>query len=226
MGGRPNRAREAWSAHRGRANRSRGERAADVAHTVKLQTESRGRDVPSRILAQNTHSGIRHLVLSCLALLVVVRFFTEVVPVVPRAANFADIPILIALVAAAIAHTRRPSAVGTNYLPLGGPILAFLLICSVSAVLNPSRTAIGPALVFIYGILAPLGVYAAVYRLWSAGWAASMSRLLVTLGVIQLAVVALIDLPRFIATGDPDRSAVRSERTSISSSSSCFCSPR
>jgi DNA-binding XRE family transcriptional regulator len=159
---------------------------------------------PSTTVAQSTHSRVHHLVLGCFALLVLVRFFTEVVPVVPRAANFIDIPILVTLVAAAIATTRRPHPIGDSYLPLAGPILVFLLICSASAALNPSRVAIGPALVFIYGILAPLGVYAAVYRLWPAGTAASMIRLLLTLGIIQLAVVIVVDLPRFIATGDPD----------------------
>jgi hypothetical protein len=149
--------------------------------------------------------GAHHLVLACLALLVLVRFFTEVVPVVPRAANFVDIPILVALVAAVLARTRRPYVIGDSYLPLAGPILTFLVICSASTTLNFSRTAIGPAIVFIYGILAPLGIYAAVYRLWPAGTSASMTRVLVALGIVQFAVVGLIDLPRFIATKNPDQ---------------------
>ena len=53
--------------------------------------------------ARSARSGLRHLVLGCFALLVLVRFFTEVVPVVPRAANFVDIPILVALGVAAMA---------------------------------------------------------------------------------------------------------------------------
>src|SRR5205085_46988 len=62
-----------------------------------------------------------------------------------------------------------------------------------------------PMLVFIYGFLAPVGVYAAVYRLWPVGNVISLSRLLVALGVIQLVVVFTIDLRRFISRGhNPD----------------------
>ena len=56
-------------------------------------------------------------------------------------------------------------------------------------------------LVFIYGFLAPLAVYAAVYRIWPPGNGRALSRVLVGLGLLQLVVVALIDLRRFVASG-------------------------
>ena len=138
----------------------------------------------------------RHLVLSALALLVLVRFFTEVVHVAPRALNFIDIPLFLVLGLAALSRPLDKHSRGQN-LPMAAVGLGFVALSAVSIALNISRVAPGPVLVFLYGFLAPLGVYAAVYRLWPAGHAASLSRALVTLGAVQLAVVGLIDLPRF-----------------------------
>ena len=64
-----------------------------------------------------------------------------------------------------------------------GPTLLFLGACLISVAVNLSRVQPGPVLVFLYGFLAPVGVYAAVYRLWPPGHAASLSRLLVRLGI-------------------------------------------
>jgi transcriptional regulator with XRE-family HTH domain len=146
--------------------------------------------------------GGRGVVLGSIALLVLIRFFTEVVPIVPRAANFIDIPIFVVIGLAAMAKaTQRP---GRTYMGVALPALIFLGICALSAMVNLARVEPGPALVFIYGFLAPLGVYAAVYRLWPAGYAVSLSRLIVALGVVQLLVVCVIDIPKFVASGNPD----------------------
>jgi DNA-binding XRE family transcriptional regulator len=148
-------------------------------------------------------AGGRGLVLASLGALVLVRFFTEVLGVLPRALNFVDVPLLAVLaVAAAAVHVpaaQREEA--TRYLPAA---VLFLLLCVLAAVANPSRVEIGPALAFIYGFLGPLLLYWSVYRLWPAGAALALSRLLVALLVVQLAVVALIDLPRFLASDNPD----------------------
>jgi hypothetical protein len=145
----------------------------------------------------------RNLVLGSITLLVSVRFFSEVVPVAPRAANFIDIPIFLTLILAAmfVPSTRR----GPTYLRIGLPAAAFLVLAVASATLNSGRTAPAPVLVFLYGFLAPLAVYAAVYRIWPPREAGSLSRLLVWLGLLQLAVVGLVDLPRFATSGgNPD----------------------
>jgi DNA-binding XRE family transcriptional regulator len=144
----------------------------------------------------------RDLVLGSIVLLVTIRFFTEVVPVIPRAANFIDIPIFLVLVSAAF--TMPPSRRGPGYLHVGGPALVFLLIALSSAIINAGRAAPAPVLVFVYGFLAPIAVYASVYRIWPAGNARALSRVLVALGLVQLTVVVFIGLPRFIASGNPD----------------------
>lgn len=151
------------------------------------------------------HLGIvgRNVVLGALALLVTIRFFSEVVPIVPRAANFIDIPVLLTLlIAAMFVPASRP---GPAYLRVGAPAAAFLVLAIVSSTINSGRTAPAPVLVFIYGFLAPVAVYAAVYRIWPPREAGALSRLLVWLGLLQLAVVALVDLPRFVTSGgNPD----------------------
>jgi transcriptional regulator with XRE-family HTH domain len=144
------------------------------------------------------------LVLTSIVALVVVRFLTEVLPVVPRAANFIDIPIVAVLVVAAL--FRPPARESGDLLSRWVPILgfAFLALSAVAAVINPSRVDIAPALVFVYGVLSPLLVYGAVRRLWPVGRALAVSRLLIALGVLQIVVVALIDIPRFVGANNPD----------------------
>jgi hypothetical protein len=147
----------------------------------------------------------KHVVLSSIALLVLIRFFTEVVPVVPRAANFIDVPLFMVLSAAGLTAAASTARSRRWYLPVAVPVMLFLGLCAVSVTANLSRVELGPVLVFLYGFLAPLGVYAAVYRLWPVGKAISLSRLLVALGVVQLFVVFTIDLRRFISSGhNPD----------------------
>jgi hypothetical protein len=147
--------------------------------------------------------GGRLIVLGALVLLVIIRFFTEVVAVLPRAANFVDVPILVVLLIAAL--LCRPSTEDpSESLRYAVPALLFLMLCVLSVVANPSRVAYGPVLVFMYGFLGPLGVYYATYRLWPAGRGVELSRVLIVLGLVQIAVVALIDLPKFIGSQNPD----------------------
>jgi hypothetical protein len=84
-------------------------------------------------------------------------------------------------------------------------VVAFLGVAALSVIINLSRVEPGPVLVFLYGFVAPLGLYASVYRLWPAGGARSLSRLLLALGIVQLVVVLVVDLPRFVMHGhNPD----------------------
>ena len=143
------------------------------------------------------------LVLASFALLVTIRFLTEAVPVLPKAANFADVPILAALAFAASFRERRVDAEeATGRFAVPGVL--FLLIAVVSVVANLSRVQPGPVVLLIYGFLAPLVLYGSVYRLWPVGNALLLSRLIVALGLLQIAVVGLIDLPRFIRDQNPD----------------------
>jgi transcriptional regulator with XRE-family HTH domain len=156
----------------------------------------------SRTLSRSDRTS-RNLVLAAVALLTVVRFFTEVVHVIPRAANFIDIPIALVLIVAAGTRqvTRHDSR---TRVALAGPALVFTFVAIISTISNLQRIAPGPVLVFLYGFLAPVAIYASVYQLWPVGSALFLSRLLVCLGVVQLSVVFTIDLARFSHSHNPD----------------------
>lgn len=175
--------------------------------TVESFSEDRNAEQPTDEtldpISPAERSGER-LVLVSIAVLVLIRFFTEVVPVLPRALNFIDVPMVAVLAVAALFHP--PVRQSGNHLSRLVPALgfAFLALSAVAAVVNPSRVDIAPALVFVYGILSPLVMYGAVRRLWPVGRALAASRMLVALGVVQIAVVVAIDIPRFVAGNNPD----------------------
>ena len=87
---------------------------------------------------------------------------------------------------------------------VGVTSFAFLSLCVVSAVVNSGRIAPAPCSCSSTASLAPLGIYAAVYRLWPSGNTAVLSRTIVWLGIVQLLVVAFIQLPRFLSSENPD----------------------
>ena len=143
------------------------------------------------------------LVLGSMATLLLVRFLTEGVRLLPRATTFIDVPIWLLLVTVAATHHRdlpRHRAFPSFF----GPAMVLPWICILSVLLNISRVALAPVLLFLYDFLSPLGIFYAVYRLWPVGWGRSFTRLLVAVGVVQLAVVFLYDLPKFLSTKNPD----------------------
>ena len=140
------------------------------------------------------------LVTGSLAALMLVRFFTEGIAVLPRSATFIDVPIFILLVGVAATRGQKIRPSRTYFLPG----LVFLLVAVVAALTNLPEVAPAPLLVFLYDFLAPLGVYYAVYRLWPPGNARVFSRFLVAIGVVQFVVVGLVDLPRFRSDHNPD----------------------
>lgn len=143
----------------------------------------------------------RSLVLGTLVLLITIRLFTDVLGVLPGAMKLVDVALLAVLLLAAAVHPAQRAHRSGAFLTLG---VAFLGICTVSVIANPSRIAVGPVLLFLYGYLGPLAFYYAARRLWPSGNAGTLSRVLVGLVLLQFVVVAFIDLPKFLATGNPD----------------------
>lgn len=145
----------------------------------------------------------RTLVLAAITLLVTIRVFTELIPILPRAANFVDVPIFLVLILVALAQ-RGPSVSGRYVrVPLGIAFL-FVLLCAISMMTNLTRVDVAPALMFVYGFLGPVGVYVAVHRLWPPGSAIWMSKLLVALAVLQLVLALGVQFPQYLATKNPD----------------------
>jgi hypothetical protein len=144
------------------------------------------------------------VVLGSIAALVLLRFATETVHVLPRAVNFVDIPIFLALAGAAVI-SAKPSAPPDRFsralLPAS---LGFLFLAAAATVVNLSQVDIAPALVFVYAVLSPVAIYRSVQVLWPVGNALIASRVFVALGVIQLLVATFVDFPRFISSNNPD----------------------
>ena len=180
-------------------------RPSEISVQPGSQDTPREATIGRSALGASQIAGRLALVAAAIALLVLIRFFTEVKPILPRAANFIDVPLFVVLSVAGLIAVSSVVTSRRSYLRVAAPVMLFLGVCAVSVAVNLTRVEPGPVLVFLYGFLAPFGVYAAVYRLWPAGRAISLSRLLVALGVVQLLVVLTIDLPRFISSGhNPD----------------------
>jgi transcriptional regulator with XRE-family HTH domain len=159
--------------------------------------------LPAAPLASAGRLG-RELVVGGIVAVVTIRFFTEVVPLLPRAANFIDIPLFLTAVFLLGLLPRERRRPGPAYMPVALLALAFGALAVISAVANSFRVEPAPVLVFLYGFLAPLAIYAACYRLWPAGNAHVLSRTIVALGALQIGLVATMNLPRFLRTGNPD----------------------
>jgi transcriptional regulator with XRE-family HTH domain len=143
------------------------------------------------------------LILAAVTLLLVIRAFTELLPILPRAGNFVDIPIFVALLLAALIRASPVSRTRelTPALVLG---FLFLVVFTVATITNLSRVSPAPALMFLYGFLGPVGVFYAVHRLWIPGSAVRLSRVLVALGVLQLILAFGVQLPEYISSKNPD----------------------
>lgn len=149
------------------------------------------------------------LVLLGLTVILVIRFFTEVFPILPRPLQFIDIPIFFVIVAAALLGHRteaqaNPDPKGKSLAPIVVLSFLFLVVYASAVLTNLSRIDLAPALVFLYGVLGPLALALAVYRLWPVGAALRLSRLLVAIGLVEIAIVLLIDVPRYLADQNPD----------------------
>lgn len=146
----------------------------------------------------------RNLVLGVFVIILTVRFFTTSIPLIPIGGNFIDVflwPILLAVVALRPVDRTRSGLQTSRYFL---PAVLFAGLCAVSVVVNVSRVAPAPALLFLYGFLGPLLFYYATYRLWPTGQALALSKTIVALGVLQFIAIGFVDLPKFIESGNPD----------------------
>jgi hypothetical protein len=160
--------------------------------------------VPAALQVVRGDLTARNVVLASLVLLIIIRFFTGVVHVLPHMFNFVDIPILVVLVLLAALHHPEPSDSPTPRLlspRVAGPAGAFLAVTILALLLNLHRISLGPASLFIYGMLAPLLAYVATRRLWPPGNAGLASRLLVILMLVQFAAV-VYEVPHFASHHD------------------------
>ncbi len=140
------------------------------------------------------------LVMGALAALMLVRFFSETEQILPRSSAFIDVPIFFLLVAVATVRGHKVVPSRAYF----GPGMVFLMLALVDAIVNLSRVAPAPFLVFLYDFLSPLGIYYAVYRLWPPGNSRAFTRFLIAMGVVQFLVVGGFQLRHFLVDHNPD----------------------
>jgi len=147
----------------------------------------------------------RNIILGILAVLATIRFFTTTVALLPGAGNFIDIVLLpITLIAVASRSEVGARRDRSSSFAFNTPVLVFVVICAVSVVLNVTRVAPAPTILFVYDFLSPLVFGWAALKIWPAGQTAALSRLIVGLGVLQFFVICLFDLPTFVSSRNPD----------------------
>lgn len=94
--------------------------------------------------------GDRNLIVLSLVLIVTIRFFTEVRPVLPRAANFIDVPLFVILFFRYALTPRAPRGTRRWFSLAAGLFIAVWLL---SSLVNTGRVAVGPGVLFLYGFL-------------------------------------------------------------------------
>jgi transcriptional regulator with XRE-family HTH domain len=145
----------------------------------------------------------RLLVIGSLTLLLTIRLTSETFHLLPSVVKFADIPIFFVLVLASMAF-RSEERIPPPLQLMSVLAVIFAGICAVSILFNLSRIEAAPAVTFLYMFLSPIGVGVAVFRLWPPGNAPFVTRWMVALGLLQLPVVLLVDLPHFVSSNNPD----------------------
>jgi hypothetical protein len=161
--------------------------------TVGAQTRSRGAPL------QPGH----YVVLVGFAAMITIRFFTEALHALPRAANFIDVPLLLVFATAAICSRQqgmRPVQRSTVFTIS----VLFILLTTASTLVNFDRIDVFPVLTFVYGFLSPAAFYLTTYVLWTPGRASAMSRLLIALAAIQFITIVVFDVPEFLQSRNPD----------------------
>jgi hypothetical protein len=142
-------------------------------------------------------------VMFALTAVIVVRFFSETVPVLPKLVQFIDIPLVTLGIVLAIFDIvfRECSVDSRGYLT---PIYVVLAVGLFSAAFSASRIETAPMVLFLYGLIGP-PVFFLVLLISGRVSLHAIPRLLWWLGVINIVSAVVVGMPMLIATGDPDR---------------------
>lgn len=132
------------------------------------------------------------------------RLLSEKFGLLPGWTNFLDLPILVAFaVYVAMATRRLPRPKRDN--GFAWLVAAFLFNFAISAFFNLERLHPGALILFLIGFLEPLAFMGLAYALMPKQEIVGfLVKILNFVGWIQLPVIAFIDLPRFLATRNPD----------------------
>ncbi|MCB8943117.1 MAG: hypothetical protein H6658_05130 [Ardenticatenaceae bacterium] len=134
----------------------------------------------------------------------VTRFFSEKMGILPGWTSFLDIP-LLAVFFVYVAFITRQQTNDTGKTGFGALGLFLLIDIALSALVNLDRLHPGAFTLFIIGFLEPL-IYMGLAYLLSPKEEVSqfLIKLLIFIGWLQILVVAVLDVPRFLVTRNPD----------------------
>lgn len=143
-----------------------------------------------------------------LGLIILERFLTRLLSekfgLLPGWTNFLDLPILVAFaIYVALATRRQPRPKQDN--GFAWLVAAFLFNFAISSFFNLERLHPGAMILFLIGFLEPLAFMGLAYVLMPKQEIVGfLVKVLNFVGWIQLPVIAFVDLPRFLATRNPD----------------------
>lgn len=140
-------------------------------------------------------------------ILLVSRFFSETLGVAPKAIDLLDMLVVPFLLFIAVFSGRVVDAdrkLDSKILRL---TVVFIVICILSSLINYDRTHIGPVLLYIFGFLEGPMIFVILNRVIRAKkrFGDMMGRFLNTMVLVEIATVAFVSIPIFLATGNPDK---------------------
>jgi len=145
-------------------------------------------------------------VLGFVFLILTSRFFTETIAIAPKGVDLLDVAIIPLLCSLALV---KDYARGVDR-KLHGKLLylvgAFLALSILSALVNHTRTGVGPLVLFVFGMLEGPLLYLCLNRLIrdKGLFGEQTARFINVLLIAEIVVVLFISYPRTIATGNPD----------------------
>jgi hypothetical protein len=144
------------------------------------------------------------LLAASLILLVCIRFFSENLRLVPPLVQYIDVPITIVIAfCAVLAFIRKGHRVGDSR--FGVVLFIFLTVSLVSGLVNTTRVDLLPMGMFIFNFAAPLiAVVVTIHARLGRKDVRLVVRTFFWLGMLQLAIGILYDVPLFLAGNNPD----------------------
>jgi hypothetical protein len=139
-----------------------------------------------------------------LVLIVGIRFFSDSLGVLPGLAQYVDVPIAALLAfCSVLAFIRRGYRAGNS--KYGIVLYLFVTVSIVSAWVNSSRVEPLAVAMFIFSFTAPLIVLiVTIHAELRREDVVLVLKTFFWLGVLELGIGILYDVPRFLASGDPD----------------------
>ncbi|MDZ7267773.1 MAG: hypothetical protein ONB48_15870 [candidate division KSB1 bacterium] len=148
----------------------------------------------------------QRLIIGFFAFFLVSRFFSEVAGILPKWVDILDLPFVAILGVAASLRYVHPEVDLTTHRFLARSMFAFVLVAIGSAFVNADDLLVPAALLFVFAFLQGPLLFVALNKIVedAGSLAQQLRRLFLTLLVVNIIIVVFIDLPRFLATQNPD----------------------